>query len=44
VTEIEAGREPGEWGIVQVADLSAHWEFAVQVEGQRSGIDPRWTG
>lgn len=44
VTEIEAGREPGERGIIQVADLSGHWEFAVQVEGQRSGIDSRWTG
>jgi IrrE N-terminal-like domain len=44
VTEIEAGHEPGEWDLVQVADLSGHWEFAVQVEGQRRGIDSRWVG
>lgn len=42
--EIEAGEERSEWGHVQVADASGHWEFAVQVEGQRSGIDPRWMG
>jgi hypothetical protein len=29
---------------VQVTDMSGHWEFAVQVEGQRSGIDSRWVG
>ena len=40
--EIQAGEDRSEWGRVQVADASAHWEFAVQVEGQRSGIDPRW--
>jgi hypothetical protein len=43
-TEIEAGENPGGWGQVQVADVSGHWEFAVQVEGQRIGIDSRWVG
>jgi Zn-dependent peptidase ImmA (M78 family) len=42
--EIQAGEEPSDWGRVQVADASGHWEFAVQVEGQRSGIDSRWVG
>lgn len=41
-TEIQAGEDSGEWSRVQVTDVSGHWEFAVQVEGQRSGIDPRW--
>jgi len=41
-TEIEAGEDLGGWSHVQVADVSGHWEFAVQVEGQRSGIDSRW--
>ena len=44
VIEIEAGQEPGERGLVRVADISGHWEFAVQVEGQCSGIDSRWMG
>ncbi len=43
-TEIEAGGELGEWGRVHVTGASGHWEFAVQVEGQRSGIDSRWVG
>jgi IrrE N-terminal-like domain len=43
-TEIQAGEDLGEWSRVQVTDVSGRWEFAVQVEGQRSGIDPRWVG
>jgi Zn-dependent peptidase ImmA (M78 family) len=42
--EIQAGEEPSERCGVQVTDASGHWEVAVQVEGQRSGIDPRWVG
>ena len=41
-TEIQAGEHPSGWAHVQVSDVSGHWEFSVQVEGQRSGIDPRW--
>jgi len=41
-TEIEAGHVHGEWDLVQVADPSGHWEFAIRVEAQRSGIDSRW--
>jgi hypothetical protein len=40
--EIQAGEDPSDWGLVQVTDIYGHWEFAVQVEGQRSGIDSRW--
>jgi IrrE N-terminal-like domain len=43
-TEIQAGEDPGDWGRVQVTDVCGHWEFAVRVEGQRSGIDTRWVG
>lgn len=42
--EIQAGEDPSDWGRVQVTDISGHWEFAVQVEGQRSGVDSRWVG
>jgi Zn-dependent peptidase ImmA (M78 family) len=42
--EIQAGESPRGWGRVQVSDVSGHWEFAVQVEGERSGIDSRWMG
>ena len=42
--EIQAGEDPSDWGRVQVTDASGHWEFAVRVEGQRSGIDSRWVG
>ncbi len=44
VAEIQVAEDPGDWGRVQVTDMSGHWEFAVQVEGQRSGIDSRWVG
>ena len=44
VTEIQAAEHPQDWGPVHVTDMSGHWEFAVQVEGQRSGIDSRWVG
>lgn len=40
-TEIEAGEDLGGWGYVQVADVSGQWDFVVQMEGQRSGIDSR---
>jgi Zn-dependent peptidase ImmA (M78 family) len=43
-TEIEAEEGMDRCGRVRVADLSGHWEFEVQVEGQRSGIDSRWMG
>lgn len=43
-TEIQAAEDPEDWSRVQVTDMSGHWEFAVQVEGQRSGIDSRWVG
>ena len=43
-TEIQAAEDPEDWSRVQVTDMSGHWEFAVQVEGQRSGIDSRWMG
>lgn len=42
--EVQAGEERSEWVRVQVAGASGHWEFAVHVEGRRSGIDPRWVG
>ena len=42
VTEIQAAEDPGACGRVQVTDISGHWEFGVQVEGQRNGIDSRW--
>ena len=42
--EIQAGKDPGDWGLVQINDASGHWEFAVRVEGQRSGIDSRLVG
>ncbi len=40
--EIQATEDSEDWVRVQVTDMSGHWEFVVQVEGQRSGIDPRW--
>jgi len=43
-TEIQAAEDAGDQGRVQVGGISGHWEFAVQVEGQHSGIDPRWAG
>lgn len=43
-TEVQAEKDPGDWGRVQVTDACGHWEFAVRVEGQRSGIDSRWVG
>jgi Zn-dependent peptidase ImmA (M78 family) len=43
-TEIQATEEAGDQGRVQVAGIPGYWEFAVQVEGQHSGIDPRWMG
>jgi IrrE N-terminal-like domain len=42
--QLQAGEEPSEWSRVQVTDISGHWDFAVRVEGQRSGIDSRWVG
>jgi Zn-dependent peptidase ImmA (M78 family) len=44
VTEVQAAEDPAAWHRVRVTDMSGHWEFAVQVEGQRSGIDSRWVG
>ena len=43
-TEIQAAEDPEDWSRVQVTEMSGHWEFAVQVEGRRSGIDSRWVG
>jgi len=42
--EIQAGEDPSDWGRVQVTDVCGHWEFAIRVEGQHSGIDSRWVG
>ena len=44
VAEMQVTEDPRDWGRVQVTDISGHWEFAVQVEGQRCGIDSRWVG
>jgi Zn-dependent peptidase ImmA (M78 family) len=44
ITEVQAAEDSADWDRVTVTDMSGHWGFAVRVEGQRSGIDPRWVG
>lgn len=43
-SEVQAAGQPGGQGQVRVSGSRGHWEFAVQVEEQRTGIDLGWMG